>query len=106
MKYPNELRADLQRIYGINLDDVGKSVSVKHTAACVRCLPLGSLVLEKQDPRYKFTETEWLLLGILNSLRKEPLDPFTTKEESGHIALSIEELDEFLTRPRKEVEHG
>ncbi len=101
--YPSELRADLQRYYGICLDAVGISVSVLHVAALVRCLPLGSCVLERLDPRARYTETDWLLLGILNSIRTKPINPFENQEKQKPVALSAERMGDLLSKPRKEV---
>lgn len=99
--YPNELRADLQRYYGINLDDVyGGSVSLRHAAAISVCLPNGSRTLAKIDPKSQFGYTEWLLLGILNSLREEPVDPF---EEKKTVAMTVDEYERILSLPRKGV---
>lgn len=103
--YPNELRADLQRFYGVNLDEMGHGVSVAHVAALAACLPHGSLVLERIDPRTKYTETDWLLLGILNSLRDKPFDPFVRKTARG-ASMSVEEMRDVLSRPRREVRDG
>lgn len=106
--HPNELRADLQRVYGVCLDDVGRGVSVRHAAALAACLPEGSLVLAKEDPRRGFTDAEWLLLGILNAVRTfggaEPLDPFG--ERAHRVSLDAESYMERLSRPRKAVGDG
>ena len=108
-EHPSELRADLQRVYGVCMDDVGRGVSVRHAAALAACLPEGSLVLAKDDPRRRFTDAEWLLLGILNAVRSfggaEPLDPFSGGGEA-RVALDAESYMERLSRPRKAVGHG
>lgn len=76
-------------------------------AALSRCLPSGSLVLKKIDPRFAYSNAEWLLLGILNSLLKEPYDPFASQtKKSKHKAMSVDELSDMLARPRKEVRDG
>lgn len=96
----------MQRYYGICLDAVGVSVSISHAAALARCLPLGSLVLERIDPRARYTETDWLLLGILNSIRTKPFDPFEMQERQGCMAMSAAEMTSLLSKPRKEVRDG
>ncbi len=96
----------MQRYYGINLDDVGASVSVSHAAALSRCLPHGSLVLERIDPRSKYTETDWLLLGILNSLRTKPFDPFKPQKRPRPVSMTTAELSARLAKPRKEARGG
>ena len=85
---------------------MGDAVSVSHAAALSRCLPLGSLVLERIDPKTKYTETEWLLLGILNSLREKPFDPFKAKVQPKHLSMGADEFAERLSRPRKGVGDG
>lgn len=105
-RYPNELRADMQRIYGVNLDDMGRGVSVRHVAALAACLPCGSLTLERIDPRTKYTETDWLLLGILNSLRSEPFNPFEERARPRRASMGADEMRAWLSRPRREVSDG
>lgn len=34
-EYPDELRADLQREFGLNVDEMGRSFSCRHAAACM-----------------------------------------------------------------------
>ncbi len=104
-RYPNELRADLQRYYGVNFDHVGTLVSVAHVAALSACLPLGSLVLRKIEPKTTYTETEWLLLGILNRLSDKPYDPFAPRERPKHLALSVRDMEAILSKPRQGVKH-
>lgn len=97
----------MQRYYGICIDDVGGAVSVRHAAALARHLPFGSKTLESIDPRLGYTNSDWLLLGILNSLREEPYDPFASQSrKSKHKVMSVEELSDMLIRPRKEVVHN
>lgn len=90
----------------MNLDEVGATVSVTHAAALSRCMPAGSLVLERINPKTKYSEAEWLLLGILNSLREKPFDPFEVKPQRPHVSLGVEALKAHLALPRKEVGDG
>ncbi len=99
--HPTELRADLQRYYGVNWDTVlAGSVSFLHAAALAVCLPLGSRLLACEDPCAEWTNAEILLLTIANSLRKEPIDPFKTTDAT---AMDIDVLDEYLSRARESV---
>lgn len=75
-------------------------------SALSRCLPHGSLVLEKINPKTKYTEAEWLLLGILNSLREKPFDPFEPEVKPKHVSMSVDALAERLSKPRREVKNG
>ena len=59
-----ELRADFQRYYGLNLDDMGGAYSVEHAADLAACLPSDSAVLRAMYPRNGWTATEYLLHRI------------------------------------------
>ena len=80
-------------------------MSVAHAAALSTCLPLGSLVLRKIEPKTTYTETEWLLLGILNRLSDKPYDPFAPKERTRQRAMSVAEMETILSKPRQEVKY-
>lgn len=43
-RMPTQLRADLRRVYGVSLDDVGGPVSWRDAAAMVACLPSDSAI--------------------------------------------------------------
>ena len=77
---------------------------MRHATALAAGLPLGSRTLEKINPKTKYTEAEWLLLGILNTLRTEPFDPFAPEEERPEI--TQEEYMRLLSLPRKKVSDG
>lgn len=69
-------------------------------------LPAGSRTLAKIDEENGFSNTEWLLLSILNTLRgafgAKPVDPFAKKGRG----MSAEEYADYLSRPREEVAHA
>lgn len=90
------------------MDDIGTSVTVRHAAALCACLPCGSMALAKIDPKSSWTNSDWMLLGILNSLREEPIDPFgeeTTKPKKNFTA-PVSRMEELLNMPREEVSNG
>lgn len=68
-KYADELRADFQQFYGLNLDHMGNGYSHAHAAVLVSQLPIGSRVLSKMDPRASWSQTEYLLSLIEYDLR-------------------------------------
>lgn len=68
-KHPDELRADFQQYYGLNLDDMGNGYSYAHAAVLVAQLPIGSRLLSKMDPRASWTQSEYLLSLIEYDLR-------------------------------------
>lgn len=103
-RYHAELRADLQMYFGINLDHViNGEVSVFHCACLASNLPLGSATLAKIDKRLSFTNADWLLLAIANSWREKPIDPFKESKSTGIRTMSVEEMAEYLSRPREDV---
>ena len=101
-RHPVELRADLQRFYGICWDDVlNGNFSFAHAAALAVNLPLGSRCLACEDERAGWTNAEILLLAIANSLREDPIDPFTRPDV---LVMEKEELVEYLARPRVAID--
>lgn len=102
--HPSELRADLQRVYGVCWDDVlSGRVATGHAAALAACLPPGSLCLAREDERLGWTREQWLLLAVANSLREEPIDPFERRDV---MAMDPDELGDYLAAPRVEVTPG
>lgn len=100
-RHPSELRADLQREYGVCWDDVlSGRVAAGHAAALAACLPPGSLCLAREDERLGWTREQWLLLAVANSLREEPIDPFARPDR---MAMEADELGDYLSRPRVAV---
>lgn len=103
-RHPSELRADLQREYGVCWDDVPAGrVTTGHAAALAACLPPGSLCLAREDERLGWTREQWLLLAVANSLREEPIDPFERRDV---MAMDPDELGDYLSAPRVEVTPG
>ncbi len=97
-KHPTELRADFQRVYGICWDDVlSGRYTVTHAAALAVSLPLGSRCLAAEDERAGWTNSELLLLALVNSMREEPIDPFYHPDVT---AMDKDELIDYLARPR------
>ena len=97
-RHPAELRADLQREYGVCWDDVlSGRVSTGHASALAACLPPGSLCLAREDERLGWTREQWLLLAVANSLRTEPIDPFSAPPS---VAMGQDEMGEYLSGPR------
>lgn len=103
-RHPAELEADLQRHYGVDIDDVARGrVSVRHAAALAACLPPGSLTLGREDARLGWSREQTLLLAVANSLRTEPIDPFA---EPSVREFAPEELGDYLSLPRVATDGG
>lgn len=66
--YPNQLRADLRRIYHLSLDDAGTGYSWRDLAAMVAYLPTDSAVLRAEGSGW--SETEMLLAQIADNTYK------------------------------------
>ena len=66
--YPNQLRADLRRIYRISLDDAGEAYSWRDLAAMVAYLPTDSAVLRAEGSGW--SEVEMLLAQIADNTYK------------------------------------
>lgn len=97
-RHPSELRADLQRYYGVCWDDVEAGrVSPAHAAALAANLQPGCRCLAAEDERLGWTNGEMLLLAVANSLREEPIDPF---KKPNATAMDTGELAEYMARPR------
>lgn len=101
--HPGELRADLQRYYGVSWDSVlSGAVSCEHAAALAANLPLGSRSLACEDERLGWTIQELLLLCLVNSSRDtdHQIDPFNHHDAQ---AMETDELEKYLSAPREAV---
>lgn len=98
----------MQRTYGVDMDRVlDGTVSVHHAAALASCLRPGSLCLGGPDDPAGWSREETLLLGALNALRgiagADAIDPFDKPDAT---AMGVDDLIEYLARPRTEAEEG
>lgn len=67
-KYPDELRADLQQYYGIDLDHaIAGEHTAEHVAALVRHLPSDARVCRREDPDAIWTLDTVLQASLLNA---------------------------------------
>lgn len=65
--YPNELRADLQRYYGIDIDHAMKGEhSAEHIAALVSCLPSDAALCIAVKPDAAWTREAVILAELRN----------------------------------------
>lgn len=125
--HPDELRADLQHYYGIDLDDaMAGRHSAAHVAALVACLPSDCHVLRAESPDAIWTLDSVLLASILNSLqgliwgmsdkakrgdRPKPIGPSYLTDRPRHKlpaqVMPIDELDRKIeTYRRKAASRG
>lgn len=68
-KYPDELRADFQQYYGLNLDGMGVDYSYQHAAVLVTQLPPNCRVFQQDNPDLIWTTETWFLAQIEHDLR-------------------------------------
>ena len=68
-RHPRELRADMQRLYGINIDDIGASCPLLHAADLAAMLPRDSLCVQAEDESAQWGEAMYALRSIEYSLR-------------------------------------
>ena len=121
MLHPEELRADLQRVYGIDLDH---AMSGEHTAGHIAALavnlPRDSRIFAAEDPDLRWSLADTILADIRNTLvglvwgmsdkrhrgkRPTPIGPsWMTKGRQRTLTarvLTINELVEELSKPRR-----
>ena len=123
-EHPDELRADLQQYYGLNIDGMGRDFSTLHAAALVAQMPEGSRTARAHDPDAAWTldrllaavvanNTNWLVWsktkdGQRNRNRPKPIGPDGPGKPK-HIrgmAMAPDKLMAELRRIHGEVNSG
>lgn len=96
--YPTQLRADMQRYYGLNLDGLGADFDAFHAGACAICLPAGSSLFSAVDQRASWSSSDYMLHGILQALVGKEIPFPWSKKKSGIEGIETESLplDEFI----------
>lgn len=61
---PGELRADMQRWYGLDIDEIGHSIRVRRAADLAANIPEDGAVWPALDPRMRWGTTKQLLANI------------------------------------------
>lgn len=117
----DELRADLQQYYGIDLDDaMAGAHSARHVAALLAQLPPDCRVARAEDPDAAWTLTDSLLATVANALhtlmwgmsdpkkrgqRPAPIGPSWMRGKRTRTldarAMPVDELMQELTKPRR-----
>lgn len=64
---PDTLRADIQRFYGLNLDETGESIRVRRMADLAANLPDYALIWGKINPQAQWNATRQLLANIADN---------------------------------------
>lgn len=80
-------------------------MSLRHAAALVACLPLGSLVLANINPELAYTTTDRLLLRLCNIVGSlagvQPIDPSKATTDDAAPHLDSKEYERRLSLPRE-----
>lgn len=115
---PDRLRADLQRFYGLDLDELGHSIRVRRMADLAANLPPEAHVWQTFDPRAEWTNRDHLLAAIADNTgflawcqTKEAQHagakwhgriprPGERGQRTDTVAVDVDELAEILSRPR------
>lgn len=64
---PDKLRADFQRFYGLNLDDVGISIRPRRAADLAANLPENARIWRALNPQAEWTTSQHLLANIADN---------------------------------------
>lgn len=125
-RHPDELRADLQRCYGIDLDHaMAGAHTAAHVASLTACLPTDSLLFAAENPDAAWSREAILLAETRNALRDliwgmsdprkrgprpKPVGPsWMTRAGMTSLpaqVLSVDELMEELAKPRTTTRGG
>lgn len=68
-RYPDELRADFQQFYGLNLDRMGADYTRLHAAALCVQLPRESRIVRAMDPSAAWGDSEYIARATEHTLR-------------------------------------
>ena len=104
--HPTEVRADLQRYYGLYLDKLGVEFSAVQAAACLVCLPAGSALMARLNPMMGFSPAEHYLHLLLSAIAGQEIPYPWEKDVKTDKAIELDEssggLPEFEGLPHDE----
>lgn len=113
-EHPTALRADLQRYYFMNLDELGSKFTIWQASACAVCLPPGSKLMGEIDERLSWSITDILIHNLYDFFAHKHV-PFPWENAHDHQnnlpefeALPLDEFQEWYanaTSTYKEVEN-
>lgn len=101
--YRDELEADFRQFYGLDLNDLGRSFSLRHAAVLAAQLPVEARVTRNIEPNLSWSPETWLLRRIehlfslylysQNKNRGQKPKPVDTPAESKDVLKSLEKTD-------------
>jgi len=101
--HPNEVRADLQRFFGLNMDNMGVDFTLLHAAVCISHLPYGSALVARYQPNTQIT---------IGTMPIKPLiDALAHKDESDNplanaVSMPMDEFMQEINKEWKDVDDG
>lgn len=116
---PDRLRADLQRFYGLDLDELGHSIRCRRMADLAANLPPEARVWQAIDPRAEWTDREYLLAAIADNTgflawsrtkeaerrnakwRGRITRPGERQTQPDSASMDVDELAALLSEPRR-----
>lgn len=126
-EFPRELRADFQQYYNLDSGGIGAGLSVRHAADLAEMLPRESRCARAMDPdaewsdeavflvalEYRMQQLLYALAGGKDKNGRKLPEPRPLVEfrgaaggEAAGGGMDVDEMRDFLARPRAEVEHG
>lgn len=63
-RYPDELEADFQQHYGLDLEELGRGLSIRKAAVLAAQLPVDSRCCIAMDPDRSWSTEAWMLRSI------------------------------------------
>lgn len=115
---PDALRADMQRFYGLDLDQLGDGLRVRRAADLAANLPQDAAIWRRLDPRLEWDTSTMLLAQAVDSLdflawtrtrdsqrkgarwRGRLPRPWDTRNTAKTQGMTLDETDRFLSMPR------
>lgn len=103
-RYPDELRADFQQFYGLNVDDMGAAFTRLHAAALCAQLPRESRLVRAMDPAAEWGDSEYIAHAMEHTLRvlswqcgngrkSDFPKPMPTPEDRARVSRKLERTD-------------
>lgn len=124
-EHPDELRADFQQYFNLDLDGMGSAYATAHAAALVMQMPEGSRIARAYNPDAAWTSDRSLLAAIVNDLnwlvwaqtkdakhnrnKPKPIGPSRDNQNQKRVvgvAMTPDRLMAEMQRIRKEAQRG
>ncbi len=119
--HPDELRADFQRFYGIDIDDIGRSLRVTRAASLLAGLPAYASVRIAENPKLASYDPQSLMVNMTcfldfiawsktkdasrkNAKWRPRFDGNGGRQRDPEtLGMSVEQLEDMLSKPRRGI---